>query len=177
VTASDQQTYYGILNVSPEAPREDIELACLGLWYKYKIMRTTPLWAELNRQIEEIHATLSNPESRAAYDWYLLHPEMPRPLPPGTGAAQTGIEDETAAAARLPMLKFRKVFSFNATGGALLFNGLISHVRPQEWSDLSTLGGLALFFSLAATFLIWSLAHLFAARAGAEAIADPQHAT
>jgi curved DNA-binding protein CbpA len=172
VTASGQQTYYEILSVSPDGSREDIELACLGLWYKYKIMRTTPLWAELNRQIEEIHATLSNPEIRAAYDRYLRDPNPAKRFPSlAIEPPQDSVQITTPAAARPPLVKFRKVFSFNATGGALLFNGLISHVRPQEWSDMSTLGGIALFFSLGTTLLVWSVAKLFPAKVAAEELA------
>lgn len=179
VKLSGQQTYYEILNVSPEASREDIELACLGLWYKYKVMRTTPLWQDLSRQIEEIHATLSTPETRTAYNRYLLNPSPDKHWPISkTEAANAVIEHVPSSAPRPPAVKLRKVFSFNATGGALLFNGLVSHIRPEQWSDLSSLGVLSLFFSIAGTFLIWSVANLLPARLPAEAtIVEHQHAT
>jgi len=61
-------THYEILGISRSASREEIDRACVTLWYRHQLMRGTPLWKDLNRHIEDIHSTLLDPKARAAYD-------------------------------------------------------------------------------------------------------------
>ena len=49
---------YRLLDLTRGATREEIEAACLRLWYRYRVLRNTPLWADLSRQIERMRTTL-----------------------------------------------------------------------------------------------------------------------
>jgi hypothetical protein len=40
----EQPSFYDLLGVSRRARKEDIENACVHLWYRYQCMRGTPLW-------------------------------------------------------------------------------------------------------------------------------------
>jgi hypothetical protein len=49
---------YRLLDLTRGATREEIEAACLRLWYRYRVLRNTPLWADLSQQIERMRTTL-----------------------------------------------------------------------------------------------------------------------
>ena len=175
-----QLSFYEILLVSPNASREEIDRACLNLWYRYQSMSTTPLWKDLSRQIDEIRQTLLDPQARSAYD-KLLNKE--RPAPPADLAPEPQSRERISDTkftypelAAILILYVLTVISGKAPYSiglvsALVFNQLVEWMSPESWSDILTIGGLVLFCSLAATCLCWCALHLFR-MGGGRAIAE-----
>lgn len=147
---------YELLGVPRNASREDIDRACVNLWYRYQSMRNTPLWTDLSRHIDEVHTTLLDPDARAVYDKMLARNQS-------TGhsgslwAHQHLVKNPPN---RKPTVKFRRVGLYNAASTALVFNKMVDWVCPDTWSDIETIGWLTLFFGLATTLLCWSMVKL-----------------
>lgn len=171
----DNQTYYQILGISPDANREEIEKACVELWYKYQPMRGMPLWAGIAKQIDHIHSTLVNPDARAAYDKSLAAADSERVSitkaevhhgdeTPFSAGGSVPEEISTSILDRMPKVKFRNVLELDALAAAFGFNQSVDWLRPEGWSDIATAAWLALFFCLAGTLLIWSILHLLKAK-------------
>ena len=148
---------YELLGVGHNASREEIDQACVNLWYRYQSMRNSPLWTDLSRHIDEVHATLLDPEARAVYDKMLARNQSTG----HSGSLWAHQHLVNNPPHRKPRVKFRKVGLYNAVSTALVFNKMVDWVGPEKWADIETIAWLTLFFGLATTLLCWSTVKLF----------------
>jgi hypothetical protein len=167
-----QHSYYEILRIPPGASQDEVEEACVSLWYRYQSMRGTPLWKDISLLMEEIHSTLGNPEARQRYDEHLAKSgsqSIARIL-----AASVAKDDDKPAAPADSHEESQDVYLFadgavNLRGmfflitlaTALLFNQLVEWICPENWSDIGVIAWLTLFLCLAATCLAWCALNLF----------------
>jgi hypothetical protein len=154
-----ESNYYRMLGVSSDASPEDLEKACMALWYKYRVMQGTPLWTDLSAQIEQIHATLTNPQSRALYN------------------AQVRGEATFSDPAHKPRLRPIKMslgnaVKANALVGSIGFNQSLHWISIERWSDLANWAGLTFSICIAGAFFLWSLGNVLQAKHGTEPAPD-----
>lgn len=166
-------SFYEILALPPSASREDIDKACVDLWYRYQSMRATPLWKDLSQHIEEIRSTLLNPKAKAAYDKLLVKTQSmsfpnpqdrAKPEHQSKSAASSYVQAEQAVDDSLPeerKPKFSRVIYVIGVAAALLFNKMIDWMSPENWSEIATIAWLVLFFCLATTCLLWAAFSLY----------------
>lgn len=173
--SNEQRSYYEILLISPDANREEIDRACLNLWYRYQSLSTTPLWKDLSKQIDTIHATLLDPKARSAYD-KRLHALQSTGLPgrrpelESNGKAQTVVNNFTYAEFFAIGLLYTLTVIYGKApygvglGSVVAFNKLLDWMVPENWFDIMTIGGLVLFFFLATMGLCRCAMHLIRIR-------------
>lgn len=173
-------THYEILGISRSASRDEIDRACVALWYRHQSMRTTPLWKDLNRHIEDIRNTLLDPKARAAYDRRLRsehdgHDELAaragdaddsvsasqpagQPALPPEGATVAPQAEHRAGRASKTSFRLSPYPAIMAP--AMLFNQMVDWVHPESWQDMQNIALLALVLSVAMTGLMWSASRL-----------------
>lgn len=169
-------THYEILGISRSASRDEIDRACVALWYRHRSMRSTPLWKDLNRHIEDIRNTLLDPKSRAAYDRRLR--EGPAEQLPGDLAEHDSAVKESTAhpesptegttpapqaeheAGRMNSSTFRLSPYPAIVAPAMLFNQMVDWVHPENWQEMTNIALLALVLCVAMTGLMWSASRL-----------------
>ncbi len=169
--AHGEHCYYQLLGISSDASRDEIEQACLALWYRYQPMRRTLLWKDIDAEIERIHDTLINADARQAYD------NRFKPGKPAIGTDKSGTrepEGREAATVAAPLarergvdrlhekskLNFLNVLELDALAASFGFNQSIDWVRPESWADISSVAWLSLLFCVAGSLLIWSVLRL-----------------
>jgi hypothetical protein len=122
---ADDSTYR-LLEITRGATREEIEIACLRLWYRYRVLRNTPIWVDLSRQIERMRTTLLEATDRSHYQ--SRNQNFPQPKKQPSSLAH---------------------FFIGAMVSAASFNLMIDLTSPDQWdavwnvSILSTLLGCA----------------------------------
>ena len=151
-------SYYQILGVPRECAPEQIEGACWHLWHRYSSKSSVALWREVKGQIDEIHDTLLDPRSRAAYDRQLAQRDpgppahgLPVPVPPPAAAVAAPM------AAKQPRRDACKACYAGGVAAVILFHALLEAQSPQSWDDLIAIGWLSVFSALAVGALAWTL--------------------
>ncbi|MBM3347141.1 MAG: J domain-containing protein [Betaproteobacteria bacterium] len=176
-------THYEILGISRSASRDEIDGACVALWYRHQSMRGTPLWKDLNRHIEDIHNTLLDAEARADYDRRLLE-EPAAPLSAAVVAHDAAVS-EAAEQSAVPLAEDkaeeevetkaednaertgRSTFRLSPFPAvlvpAMLFNQMVDWIQPENWQELQNIALISMVLALATSGLARSASRLLRA--------------
>jgi len=184
----EQPSFYDLLGVSRRARKEDIENACVHLWYRYQCMRGTPLWDAIAERIDLMRVTLLFPDTRATYDKLLAEREAARLqerldhstpfsdlleqhqqtyLKYGVGGNALG-HSTVSALHEKTTSPLRKLGYANAGSTALVFYKLVEWIAPENWSDIQAICLIVLAFGIATSVLSFVIAR-FMVRAMARA--------
>jgi len=184
----EQPSFYDLLGVSRRARKEDIESACVQMWYRYQCMRGTPLWDAISERIDLIRVTLLFPDTRATYDRLLAEREAARlqerldhSLPfsdllkqhqqanrkYGVGGNALGHSTLSALHGKTTN-PLRKLGYANAGSTAFIFYKLVEWFAPENWTDIQAICLIVVAFGIATSVLSFVIAR-FMVRALARA--------
>jgi hypothetical protein len=182
-------SFYDLLGVSKDARKEEIERACVRMWYRYQCLRHTPLWDAIAARIDVMRTTLLYRDSRAAYDKLLAeqearrqqdhevdhatevqgHPSLPRGPDQHPTAGGNALGYATLSALRgkasNPLIDLGL---FNAGSTSYVFYKVVGWVGPESWAEIQSIGLIVLAFGVATTLLSITVVR-FAVRALARA--------
>ena len=181
-------SFYDLLGVAQDARKEEIERACVRMWYRYQCLRNTPLWDAIAARIDVMRATLLYRDSRAAYDKLLADQEAERQqqrlqnhdgldapsLPGETTNHAFPIGGNALGYATLSALRGKSTNPlidlglFNAGSTSYVFYKVVGWVGPESWADIQSIGLIVLAFGIATTLLSITVVR-FAVRALARA--------
>jgi len=184
----EQPSFYDLLGVSRRARKEDIENACVHLWYRYQCMRGTPLWDAIAERIDLMRVTLLFPDTRATYDKLLAEREAARlqeRLDHSTpfsdlleqhqqayqkyGTSGNALGHSTVSALHGKTTSpLRKLGYANAGSTSFMFYKLVELIAPENWSDIQAICLIVLAFGIATSVLSFVIAR-FMVRAMARA--------
>lgn len=165
-------SFYDLLGVPQDARKDEIERACVRMWYRYQCLRNTPLWSAIAARIDVMRATLLYRDSRAAYDALIAGQQAKRlqedlhvpdaAMPPddeashsyrhATGGNALG-HTTLSALRRKSSNPLVDLGLFNAGSTSYVFYKLVGWVGPQSWTEIQSIGLIVMAFGVATSLL------------------------